>query len=67
MLLFISGFGFLACMPQEGPVARDMENDRAKRVFAWEDADQVGNKLVLARVGVSESRQAKLGKAPGAD
>jgi WD40 repeat protein len=31
MLLFISGFSLLACMPQEGPVARDIENDRAEQ------------------------------------
>src|SRR5437764_11521959 len=31
MLLLISGFSFLACMPRDGPAGRDLENDQAKQ------------------------------------
>ena len=31
MLLLICGFSFLACMPRDGPVVRELKNDRAKQ------------------------------------
>lgn len=60
MLLLLSGFGFPACMPGEGPIARDMEKEQPnadKRV-----TDAFGDPLpagATARLGTVRFRHGK--------